>query len=300
MKVLLVLSILFCGVISFAHIDDSEISLFSESGIYGNSYAEIKKELAQLNQKYPHLTEVIPLSNTVRGRVQYGILIFNKEVGRVDRLSIITGATHGNEYLNIADRLPRSFLEGDLTGVSNYILNNGAILIVPIINPDGYEARQRRNKNGQDLNRDFPNRLIQLKGLSQPETSQYVLWVNQFVQNSKAQLDIVVDYHCCDGSLLYPYGYTSKRINKTDLDRHIFVAELMQTHFPSYRHGITGELLGYFPRGTTKDYWFMDFGALSFTFEGQYRKEHKKLKQHEAWWNDIFSFFHSPLLPTEM
>ena len=160
-------------------------------------------------------------------------------------------------------------------------------------------ARRRTNNNGVDLNRDFPNRLIRLQGLSQPETNYYVRWVNEFLNRSQAKLDIVVDYHCCDGSLLYPYGYTSKRINKADLNKHIFVAQLINKYFPDYRHGITGEVLGYFPRGTTKDYWYMDYGALAFTFEGAYRREHKKLLQHLSWWNDIFYSFTQPKLPSE-
>lgn len=300
MNKLITLVLLTFSITSFAHLDDSEMSLFSESGIYGRSYKEIKEELFNLNRQYPNFTEVIALSTTVQGRTLYGLLISNKESGVVERMSIITGATHGNEYLHIADRLPRKLIENSQGGFYNYLAQNGALLIVPIVNPDGYESRRRRNMNGIDLNRDFPNRLINLKGLTQPETKTYVQWVNNFVTQSQAQLDIVVDYHCCDGSLLYPFGYTSERINKTDLDRHIFVAELMQAQFPRYRHGITGELLGYFPRGTTKDYWYLDYGALSFTFEGEYRREHKKLAQHEQWWSDIFNFLISPRLPSEM
>lgn len=290
---------IFCASIASAHIDDDRNSFFSDSGIRGKSFKEIVRSLGELSTRYPNFTEIIPLAKTLSGRTNYGILLFDKSLGQINRMSIITGATHGNEYLNIADRLPVNFLEHAGEGVRRYLQSGGAILIVPIINPDGYEARRRTNNNGVDLNRDFPNRLIRLQGLSQPETNYYVRWVNEFLNRSQAKLDIVVDYHCCDGSLLYPYGYTSKRINKADLNKHIFVAQLMNKYFPDYRHGITGEVLGYFPRGTTKDYWYMDYGALAFTFEGAYRREHKKLLQHLSWWNDIFYSFTQPKLPSE-
>jgi hypothetical protein len=282
-----------------AHIDENS-EFYSDSGIRGPSFSEIKKQLAQLHTEYPNLTEIIPISESLGGRKNIGILFFNKEEGTANRLTVITGATHGNEYLNIADRLPRAMLEARSPGFLTYIANGGAILYVPIINPDGYERRNRRNNNRVDLNRDFPNSLIGLKGLTQPETSQYVAWVDNWIKTVPMQLDIVVDYHCCHGSLLYPFGYTSERIKRADLLRHVHVAELMQKYFPDYIHGITGEVLGYFPRGTTKDFWYLEYGAMGFTFEGKYRQEDKKLSEHVLWWNDVFSYLNQPLLPSEM
>ena len=119
-----------------AHIDENS-EFYSDSGIRGPSFSEIKKELAKLHTEYPNLTEIIPISQSLAGRKNIGILFFNKEEGTANRLSIITGATHGNEYLNIADRLPRAMLEARSPGFLNYIANGGAVLYVPIINPDG-------------------------------------------------------------------------------------------------------------------------------------------------------------------
>ncbi|MAF90347.1 MAG: DUF2817 domain-containing protein [Bdellovibrionota bacterium] len=292
--------ILMISVSAFAHIGDDPMELRSDSGIRGPSYIDMKKGLAELQMKYPNVVELIPVAKSLGGRHLAGVLLLNKEVGRIDRLTIITGATHGNEYLNIADRLPKAFIETKMPSLGNYIANNGAVLIVPIINPDGYERRRRYNNNNVDLNRDFPNALIDLDGLSQPETNSYVNFVRHLIKKSGAKLDMVVDYHCCHGSLLYPFGYTSKRISKADLDRHVFVAELMQNWFKGYVHGITGEVLGYFPRGTTKDFWYLEYGALAYTFEGKYRVEKNNLVKHLNWWEQVFAYLNTPALPFEM
>lgn len=294
----LLFAVIFCfSVTANSHLDDSGFSVYSDSGIRGPRYSKIVKRIVELQQQFPGYSEIINLGQSPEGRNIVGLLLFNKPTGLINRMSIITGSTHGNEYLNIADRLPNLFLNNTPESIRQYIHNNGAIFILPVLNPDGYDNRRRRNSHNVDLNRDFPNELIELPGLSQPETNQYVQWVSTLLNRTQARLDIVVDYHCCDGSLLYPFGFTDQRIDTVDLQRHIFIAELMQKQFPTYAHGITGERLGYFPRGTTKDFWYLEYNALGFTFEGQVYAESNKLNQHYLWWSDIFSYFNQAPLP---
>ena len=64
----------------------------------------------------------------------------------------------------------------------------------------------------------------------------------------------------------------------------------MRQHINSkYGSGSTGQVLGYYPRGTSKDYYFAKYGALAFTFEGSYRQEHLNFEKHTIWWDHILA-----------
>eukprot|EP00762_Andalucia_godoyi_P007186 ANDGO_08063.mRNA.1 Carboxypeptidase SOL1 len=59
----------------------------------------------------------------------------------------------------------------------SWLLQNTLISVLPSLNPDGFELRQRRNANGFDLNRNFPNRFpIADPTEIQPETYAYMNW----------------------------------------------------------------------------------------------------------------------------
>lgn len=71
------------------------------------------------------------------------------------------------------------------------ILAHASYVIVPIVNPDGYERRKRRNANGVDLNRNFPTKNWTLgdprsrmfggrRSASEPETRAVIRAVERF------------------------------------------------------------------------------------------------------------------------
>lgn len=276
---------------AFAHFRIGERAERSDSGIRGPKYAEMMRQIKVVTDLYPELAKNVNIGKTVRGVTIEGVLF--KKVQKINptKLIIITGATHGNEYLNIVDRLVTRFINDENEGFQNYLASGGAVLMIPIMNPDGYDARRRHNMNRKDLNRDYPNSKINLQGLSQIETQGVVGFVNNYLNATGAKLQIVMDYHCCNGSLLYPLGYTKTKMPTNDLNAHQQIGEMMKKYFPSYIYGITGEVLGYFPKGTTKDYWYLEHGALAFTFEGKYRVEDQNIQQHFDWWSELFNHF---------
>jgi hypothetical protein len=282
MKIFLVISILFSINSSWGHLDDK-----SDSGIWSKKYSEIIKEIVDVHVSYPDYTELIHLGQSHDGKETYAILIKNRDGKNPTHLVSITGATHGNEYLNIVDRLPESFLSNSDSRFKNYLDNGGAIFIVPILNPDGYDRRMRRNSRNADLNRDFPNSELTMPGLFHKETNNVVNWLENYIKKTNATFSVAMDYHCCNGSLLYPWSWTDQRIPDQDLSEHIVIGELMKKYFKDYIHGITGEILGYYPRGTSKDFWYQRFKAKAFTFEGQRYEEKNNLSKHINWWGDI-------------
>jgi len=72
----------------------------------------------------------------------------------VDGLSptIIFGGFHGDEPKSV--RLANKLVEW-LTA-KEHLRRPGSFVVVPIVNPDGYARRRRRNARGVDLNRNFP------------------------------------------------------------------------------------------------------------------------------------------------
>jgi len=78
------------------------------------------------------------------------------QVARPDRPgALILAGVHGDEpkSVSVARNLVR-LLEGDAPAVAE----QASWYVIPVVNPDGYEVRKRRNANGVDLNRNFPTR----------------------------------------------------------------------------------------------------------------------------------------------
>lgn len=77
-------------------------------------------------------------------------------------------------------------------------------------------------------------------------------------------------------------------MNAEDLVAHQAIGQLAKTNLgSSIEVGTTGKVLGYYPLGTTKDYFYDTYGALSFTYEGRYAKENDYLEGHVRWWEGI-------------
>ena len=122
----------------------------ADSGIQGPAYSVIEAELEELARTHSGIAELAYYGLSVEGKKLRGLRISlgpdqltNPATPGIRPAVIISGATHGNEYLNIEDRLPRWFLENweSSPGVTKFMKAGGVIFIVPIMNPDGYDAR---------------------------------------------------------------------------------------------------------------------------------------------------------------
>ncbi len=269
-------------------------SNFSDSGITGPRYSQISSDLDALSDNNAEWSTIIDYGESVAGKTLKMIRIEKPSFGPLLKQRpavLITGATHGNEYIHIADRLPEYFLTNKETapGLKRYLDAGGVIFIVPIVNPDGYDRDRRTNNNGADLNRDFALLPAREPNFEQPETAQLAEALDQEIVADDLKLEVTVDYHCCDGSLLFPWAYSRTNLPEGDLTRHRDAALLMQEHIDSrYEYGSTGQVLGYYPRGTSKDYYYAKYGSRAYTFEGSYRTEDKLFDRHQIWWNSVF------------
>lgn len=272
--------------VAFGHSDTR-----SGSGITGIQYESLIENIQQLSAKHSDYSQIHDYGTSVRGRTLRMIGIYDKTIVSKSRPMIgITGAIHGNEYLNIVDRLPENFLKNRKNSSLNaFLKKGGAIFIVPVFNPDGYASRMRTNANGVDLNRDWDIPTISHTGFRQPETKQYRDVMLKLKQEMGLEFDLFVEYHCCGRSLLHPWAHSSRPIPSADLQAHQQIGELARQAMGQIPVGNDAQVFGSTPRGTSNDWFYDVFGGLGFAFEGAQGSENKYLDQHLEWWESIFA-----------
>ena len=259
----------------------------SDSGIYGPKYEVMKKTIrGYVARKHRGMASIVDLGKTENGVERIGILIMKRD-RPIEKLVIITGATHGNEYLQIVDRLIPAFLNPQISEFNDFYVKGGAIMLVPVFNPYGYDTKKRYNYNGVDLNRDFTNYVEDIPRFNESETRNMAIWVDKFVKKTGADFSVSMDYHCCyEGTLLFPWAYTRDRPLQ-DRAKYEVIGKLMNKQFPGARYGSTGEILWYTADGTSKDYWYGKYNTIAMTYEGRHRTEKDLYTKHVAWWRDI-------------
>jgi hypothetical protein len=269
-----------------------------DSGITGPPYREIVAMMDRLGDEYPEWITPVRYGKSVLGvdlvlvKLEAPAAMRKTPKGRARAAVLITGSTHGNEYLHIEDRLPEEFVSkrDSLPGLAKFLSLCGIVYLLPILNPDGYDRDERENINGFDLNRDFPLGKVEHEGFFQPETRVLGDYIKEEVSRNNMALKVALDYHCCAGALLYPWSYSAEPMPSQDLAAHQLIArKMVATLGNNYEYGTTGEILGYRPLGTSKDYYYFEYGTVSFTFEGQYRTEAENFPQHVKWWDQVFA-----------
>ena len=125
---------------------------------YLRTYDEHVEFLARLVEEYPDLVEVEMIGQSVEGRPLWLLRITGPGSGSDKPGVLYHGAQHGNESAGasviayLADYLLSNYdtdpnVAAMVDGVEWYL--------VPISNPDGYEAYRRENANNVDLNRNW-------------------------------------------------------------------------------------------------------------------------------------------------
>lgn len=264
----------------------------SNARIQKPNLAKQFKYLKLIASRYSSHASLIRYGTSVRGRPLYAIKITSpsaQEHPGPKPAVLITGTTHGNEYLDIVPRLALHFAKKQptLSPAREFLNAGGSLIIIPFVNPDGYANNTRNNANDVDLNREFtltPNQ----PQLRQPETQSLLNFLQSELQHHDLQLLLSMDYHCCNGSLLFPRSFRHKPHSALDKSRLRLVAESMQeTLGKDYVFGTTIKVLGYQASGTSKDYYYASFGAQAFTFEGKERLENRNIEKHKRWWGKI-------------
>ena len=263
----------------------------SASGISGRPYQEIVSELRELEGKYSDVARVINYGQTVQGRELTMIRIAKPGNFAKRKGVFISGTIHGDEFLNIEDRLPRWFLENQHSpGVAKYLDSGGIIWIAPILNPDGYTAQRRENNKGKDLNRDFELKVANKAGYTQPEIIGLNKIINSELAEQNATLGFTMDYHCCVGAIIFPWGYSeTKELPPAEKQKHLRYGKIILDQFPKYGIGRAIDIVNYTALGASDDHWHEAYNATAFTFEGAQYQEKKNFNLHTKMWDNLLA-----------
>lgn len=274
-------------ILSFCVLGLADSFQWGDSGIGGPKHTEILSSLERLQSQYSQIATLEDYGKSVQGRTLRMLVVMKNPATLIDRTAIvISGSIHGNEFLNIEDRLPEEILKrAEMGPVSQFLNRGGAFIFIPIVNPDGYDNRTRENAHGVDLNRDWDVKPAGFTALTEVETKLFAGRLDGMRIARHFNYRLAVDYHCCAGALLYPWSYTKTSIPESDLQKHLAIGDVVKRHLP-VEVGTTGDILGYYPLGTLKDFYYDRYHALSFTFEGRYGIENRYLDKHLAWWEE--------------
>ena len=138
--------------------DPSPLQEKTPSGYH--NYAELTQFLQDLANTYPNLSRLISLGQSVQGRELWAIHITdNPDIEEDEPEFKYISTIHGDEpvgtelCLSLAQYLLQNYTSDP--HIRN-LVDEISIWIVPLMNPDGRELVTRRNANGYDLNRSFP------------------------------------------------------------------------------------------------------------------------------------------------
>ncbi|XP_030638542.1 carboxypeptidase M [Chanos chanos] len=182
---------------------------------YHNSI-EVEQYLKTVNRNHPEFTHLHSIGKSVEGRDLW-VLILGKHP-REHKTGIpefkYVGNMHGNEVigrvllLQLIDHLTKGYLTDPLV---TRLLNSTRVHILPSMNPDGFEAADRNclysqgrfNKNGVDLNRNFPDAFSSSEEQEPEKEVQAVMnWLNSeaFVLSANLHGGAVVASYPYDNS----------------------------------------------------------------------------------------------------
>jgi hypothetical protein len=126
-----------------------------------HNYTQLTTMLQDLAQRFPNHISLKTAGKSVDGReLWYVVISDNAAQEEVEPNLLYIANMHGDEVvgremmLNLINELVTQY--GTNEKITS-LVNNAQIYIMPSMNPDGFERRQRWNSRSSDLNRDFPD-----------------------------------------------------------------------------------------------------------------------------------------------
>ncbi|MFQ6113260.1 MAG: M14 family metallopeptidase [bacterium] len=263
-----------------------------DAGLY-HTYAEIDKELHDLQAAFPGIAKVFDLGESHEQRKIWAIKISDNVAEDEDEPEILfMGGYHAREWISVdvpfllAKHLLQNY--SDEAAIKNYV-DQGEIWIIPLVNPDGHQYsvttnrlwRKNRRSNGDgtfgvDLNR---NHSFQWGGpgssgdtfseiyrgpepFSEPETKYVRDFVNQ--HNFVA----MISYHNYSQLILYPWGYTNSPAPDEELLSDLantMSDSIFNIHSKTYIAEQSSEL--YIASGDATDWLYGETQVPSYTIE---------------------------------
>lgn len=262
--------------INVPYVDMKQINKSAMGGY--PTHSEITAKLMAAQAKRPDIIKVFSIGKSVKGKDLWVVKISdNVNADETEPEFKYISSMHGDE---ITGREMTTFLVEEIAAKYGSdqelteIVNNTEIFIMPSMNPDGSELKQRANANGIDLNRNFPDIISDTNGASMA-TRQIE---NQAVMKFQASRQFALSANFHGGTIVANYPWDSK------YDRHpldLFVKELSSSYAdynPEMRSsrefagGITNGADWYVVRGGMQDWSYFWYNDLQITLEISHTK----------------------------
>ena len=239
-----------------------------------HDYDETKAFLGQMAALYPSITVLDSIGRSTENRALWALKISdNPTLDEDEHCFLVEGCIHGNEHhsLEVCLYFIQYLLENYGTDPEvTYWIDNREIWVVSLVNPDGHELNQRRSFTNIDLNRNF-GYFWSLNAsyygpaqFSEPET--------QAIRNLAVAVKPYgsIAFHTAGRLILYPWAYTSWALppdsalfveTGTEIRNAINTVNIYR-QYTLLRSGVW-----YWHGGEHNDYFYSQFGMLSYTFE---------------------------------
>jgi hypothetical protein len=230
--------------------------------------ADYERDMDTLADRRPDLVRPLTLPHrSFEGREVRGIEITRDARARDGKpVLLIVGMHHGNEWpsgevtMELGFDLVQSF--GRDPRITR-LLDRARVVLVPVVNVDGFVRNTRRTAHDVDMNRNFGfgwGESPPYQGaapFSEPETQN----MRELV--SSRQIPTLLTMHTCLGNMLYP-PLQNKAGQTPDLARFVTLANAMAAQ-NGYAHGTSAD--DYETTGETIDWAYYATRGLAITIE---------------------------------
>lgn len=261
------------------------------------TYSQINAKLDEYALNRPDLVTPLSIGNSLQGRAIRGIRIQGAGGNRNNRPTLlINGVQHAREW--IAAMTPMYIADQLISGYNSNsdirsLMDQVDVVVLPVINPDGYEYSWTSNRNwrknrrnngdgtfGVDLNRNWGQNWGLNSGSSPSTSSDVYRGTAAFSEpETRALRDFflanqnivsTIDFHAYSQLILYPWAYTQTPVMA---DRPLYeqlgneMAEsIFGVHGETYFVGQVGLDL-YLASGASLDWTYGNQGVYSYTIE---------------------------------
>ena len=202
-------------------LQDSRGGSLDETGREGyHNYNALTTELRNLADQHPSLLTVYSAGQSVQGRELWYVRISatapDQDTSAAGPKLLYIANMHGDEttgremMIYLIRQLVNEYATNPRVAT---LVNNAQIFIMPSMNPDGFELSQRYNKNGVDLNRDFPDFTSDPTDtpVGRADETQHIMRLHD-----QHHFDLAVNFH--GGEVCFNLPWDTKT-NKTLADR---------------------------------------------------------------------------------
>lgn len=236
------------------------------------SFSDITKRLQTAAARYPKIMKLTSIGKSVQGKDLWVMKISdNVATDEVEPEFKYISSMHGDEItgreltIRLIDEIGEKY---DKDAEITELVNNTELYIMPSMNPDGSELRQRANAKGVDLNRNFPD--ITRDRTSSPTGREIE---NQAVMKFQGERQFALSANFHGGAVVANYPWDSK-YDLHPLDG--FIKELSTGYAernPAMRNsrefegGITNGAKWYVVKGGMQDWSYQWHNDLQITVE---------------------------------